>query len=1017
MNLISKITSFFKSINLFKFLYKFKKKVVFIPITKNQMIVNPIIIAKNYFNNLENYRDKLQDLRVTNQKELAEQPLVSSSDVNSSIEKNSDDNVDIADIIDIIDTKVAQDTELSLVSNVSYIRIEPDFTPFNFRYHHKRRKAFFWFKKTLKIFCILLMLLILVVTTKVIIDYNQIGSIKNKLTKFYDPEASYILDRDGKIIFDYREKTKKEEIPFNQIPDLMKASLLVREDDDFYNSFGISYKNTISPPIKCFTTMFKTCIGGSGIYQQLIKNFEPNADRSLGIKYTENLKAIKLARELPQDKALELYLNNMPFGRQSVGVEMSFKSFFGHSIRQIDDSSPKKSCLVAVMTNSPSIHTKTLRQINLPEYNTSPKVQQNYTDLENLVDNCVDKLVSFKLKNSNTPVINVSQGDSAKKFLLKDLVTKEQLSINQVDKYYIKDLVEEELMNYYPEIFIDYDKLYEILYTNKLVIKTTINNQVQSTIDQSFNKFVKDQKNQGKQVNNASAMILKPNTSEILGVLGDLDYRTSSINKLTSKYNTIVPGYTTRAILEASTFDNSNSFNPYTILPDAEFQDPILGTKVGSSYGNVNYKGNISIKDGLQDNKHTILTQMLYLNQNISKDQSSKDFLLKDGIANYLLYSKNLGLEYQNEDSSCTKTAQLALGLCPVNGFSLIKTLNTLANNGNYNRPHMITEVQSEIDGSLTKIIDLNGSTLKTQTSINKANSDLSNQVLALEDSISSNNNQNGMVVNSFNPDQTETQSEYTSVLLEPNLSSIYWLANLNSENQKQLLTVDPKVFVAFIKGLNQDLKNNLGLTSQEFKADSLLETKINPQTGTYDKENGITVRLTKSQKERLEQVALVSQDTLKVDKNMIFNSRTVAYEPIGKSCTYFAPLFNASEFLALSKDINENPNYHQFGNCIKLPTSFDVKINYSSGTNKLNYNEFLLIDTKFDNPNQKLNKLEIILEQVDTKAKKIFITSSAEYIIPIKELAKGQYSLSFILTDTAGQSIRFDRGGFIISQ
>ena len=82
---------------------------------------------------------------------------------------------------------------------------------------------------------VIILIIITIIVSAIIInntrkDYNTIPSLKNSIINYYGKESSVIVDRNNKIIFDYRQKSKKEPVLSKDMPELMKYALLVRED-------------------------------------------------------------------------------------------------------------------------------------------------------------------------------------------------------------------------------------------------------------------------------------------------------------------------------------------------------------------------------------------------------------------------------------------------------------------------------------------------------------------------------------------------------------------------------------------------------------------------------------------------------------------------------------------------------------------------------------------------------------------------------------------------------------------
>ena len=92
----------------------------------------------------------------------------------------------------------------------------------------------------------------------------------------------------------------------------------------------------------------------------MVKNLLLNThERTFARKIREALLARRLEQELTKDEILELYLNNIYFGRGRYGIEEAARDDFGKSAKDLDDrrggdSSPGASPTRASYTRAPA---------------------------------------------------------------------------------------------------------------------------------------------------------------------------------------------------------------------------------------------------------------------------------------------------------------------------------------------------------------------------------------------------------------------------------------------------------------------------------------------------------------------------------------------------------------------------------------------------------------------------------------------------------------------------------------
>ena len=150
------------------------------------------------------------------------------------------------------------------------------------------------------------------------------------------PANIKVLASNGQLLSN-RGKTGGEAVSLHELPHYVPAAVLAIEDRRFYDHFGID-------PIGVLGAMRinisegrgpLTGHGGSTITQQLAKNLFLTPDQTLGRKIQEALLALWLEHNFTKDEILELYLNRVYFGHNSIGIEAAAQTYFGKSARNL----------------------------------------------------------------------------------------------------------------------------------------------------------------------------------------------------------------------------------------------------------------------------------------------------------------------------------------------------------------------------------------------------------------------------------------------------------------------------------------------------------------------------------------------------------------------------------------------------------------------------------------------------------------------------------------------------------
>lgn len=152
----------------------------------------------------------------------------------------------------------------------------------------------------------------------------------DKLSSIQNYEASQIYSSDGELLGTYYLQNRTE-VSLEEINPLMTRALIAVEDARFYEHNGIDQRALAR-------VLFKTILlgqdtgGGSTITQQLAKNLYPREETGwfhlVGDKFREMIIARRLERVYSKEKILSLYLNSVSFGEEIYGIEMAARRFF-----------------------------------------------------------------------------------------------------------------------------------------------------------------------------------------------------------------------------------------------------------------------------------------------------------------------------------------------------------------------------------------------------------------------------------------------------------------------------------------------------------------------------------------------------------------------------------------------------------------------------------------------------------------------------------------------------------------
>ena len=147
----------------------------------------------------------------------------------------------------------------------------------------------------------------------------------------------------------YRED--RVEIPLIRIPIHFQEAVLAAEDSYFYSHTGVN-------PVSIVKALFKNATsdstqGGSTITQQYAKIAYLKPEQKISRKVKEVFVSLKVEATYSKSEILEKYINAVYFGRNSYGVEMAARKYFGVNASALN---PAQSIVLAALVRSPATY-------------------------------------------------------------------------------------------------------------------------------------------------------------------------------------------------------------------------------------------------------------------------------------------------------------------------------------------------------------------------------------------------------------------------------------------------------------------------------------------------------------------------------------------------------------------------------------------------------------------------------------------------------------------------------------
>jgi penicillin-binding protein 1A len=161
---------------------------------------------------------------------------------------------------------------------------------------------------------------------------------REELRLVENPVASEVFSADSVLLGRYFIQ-ERSNIQYQQLPSHVVDALLATEDIRFYDHHGIDYQSLGRVLFKSLLLQDDAAGGGSTLTQQLAKNLYPRKRYWLFPLLINKMREIVIASRLEtvydKNALLALYLNTVPFGDNTFGIESAAQRFFSTSTEKL----------------------------------------------------------------------------------------------------------------------------------------------------------------------------------------------------------------------------------------------------------------------------------------------------------------------------------------------------------------------------------------------------------------------------------------------------------------------------------------------------------------------------------------------------------------------------------------------------------------------------------------------------------------------------------------------------------
>lgn len=390
--------------------------------------------------------------------------------------------------------------------------------------------------------------------------YNELRFEARSIVQDYHPKlATQILDRNGRLIANiFDEGGNRLYVKYDDIPGRVIEALVAIEDTSFFEHSGVNLEAIVRAGVKDIIAG-KLVEGASTLTQQLVKNLVLTREKKFSRKLKEMILAIKIESELSKEQIIERYLNEIYFGHGYYGIRTAAQGYFHKSL---DELSLKEIAMLVGLPKAPSDYDPTRhKDASLGRANR-----------------VLERMYSLGWINNDEYKISTQQDP---------IVYNDTLTLNAAP--YVVDEVLKEMVRRYG---------YEDIRTGGYIIRTSIDLEVQNMARESlrwgYNEILKRNTRANRELLNGAMVVTKPQTGEVLALLGGVDYEKSSYNRATMSQRQ--PGSAFKPFIYQIALDSG-----YSLVSELDDLPVSYDSGDGKVYTPKNYSGGFSGKISLED--------------------------------------------------------------------------------------------------------------------------------------------------------------------------------------------------------------------------------------------------------------------------------------------------------------------------------------------------------------------------------------------------------------------------------
>jgi penicillin-binding protein 1C len=395
----------------------------------------------------------------------------------------------------------------------------------------------------------------------------------SKLQSHTFPVSTQIFDRNQILLYEIYTDTRRTPVALSDLPSHIPQATIAIEDQAFYEHFGFSFQGMLRATKN---TLLKNRLqGGSTITQQLVKTAlleEP--ERTIKRKLREAVLTIATEIRYSKDEILEMYLNHIPYGGTAYGIEAAAQKYFGKTAQDLNLA---EASLLVGLPQAPSRYS--------PFTNPDAAKARQHEVLRRMVeDGYIDQKVSdqaFAIPlNYTTPTTDIKAPHFV--FYVKDLLV-DMFGIDKVEKGGLRVIT---------------------------TLDVNIQEMAQASVSAEVGRLA------SARVSNGAAIVTKPDTGEILAMVGSKNYfNTAEGGQVNVTTRLRQPGSSIKPLnyVTALQLKKMTPASPILDMPTCFTQGSLQAAYCPKNYDN-SFHGIVSFRQALANSYNIPAVKILALN-------------------------------------------------------------------------------------------------------------------------------------------------------------------------------------------------------------------------------------------------------------------------------------------------------------------------------------------------------------------------------------------------------------------